>query len=119
MKHLIKLTDHYSIVLVPKDAFFIERERRNDGHYMLSYATEIFPKGWCEHKYIDIGNQFWVIGTLESISEDQTREIVGEFALRQTSNGKTYTSSLEYLIYFIESKGVKEDYKKVIIQTGK
>jgi hypothetical protein len=109
----------YSCVLVPREAWRIERERQLDGFYMLSYSEPINPlSGWCEIKYMPIGPQFWIIGPLESITEDQAMEILGDYFITQASNGKEYYGSLWHLEYRIESK-VTTDMQKVIIKTRK
>lgn len=76
----IKLTPNgeYIGVVLPKNSSNINRERRNDGQYFLSFSREItiLNKPWVEFFSIDIPSQFWIIGILgETLTEKHLNEI--------------------------------------------
>lgn len=101
METIINLFGEYKAVLLPKDVKGVDSIRQLDGTYLLNYWQEMKEhKGWYEHQYVNLGKQFWIIGTLDTLTEEQAREIVGD-------RSECYGTTINYLKYFFSLKGIK------------
>jgi hypothetical protein len=114
--NLIPLHNNYIGVVTPANSEDIRIEKIA-GYHRFGYRDKDDHHIYT-NMYFDYPVE--IIGTYPEISEEQAKEITGYYALRQTSNGRTYTEMLEYLKDIFESKGVDlKESKIVIIKTEK
>lgn len=103
----------YSVIELPREAENIEKELKDNGELVLTYWQPVL---WSlDAKEISIPSNSELIGSLEDLTEDQAREILGDFSIRQTSSGETFTEALSYLKSLVESKGINSELKKIIV----
>lgn len=115
----------YYGIEIPRNASYVDRVRRNDGQYCLSYVTPLHPK-WAEIKYIDIGDRqkieiLGILGKDCEVSEEVAKKIIEDrgqefkFRYRDYMNGsiQVYTgidywleSEIDSLKSLIKSKGL-------------
>jgi hypothetical protein len=107
----------YWCIPVPKEATDIKEGRCSAITYNIGSKEEVIWLEWLIYNRLD--DEMEILGVVgEPLSEDQAREVIDAYFENGYPNGHKY-NNLSDLAYIIESKGMKEELKKVIIKVKK
>ena len=118
MEQLTPISGDYFALSLPKEAIEIDKDwDMSELENGISYkqVTEVGKQKVGMYIFIPVDFDFELIGELSTLTEEQAREIVGEYALRQTSSGMTFTSMVDYLNFTIDRKGLNPSENKIFI----